>query len=827
MNLQKVPFSFRLYTGLTGLVISLVFPVWVRDMMLTFGAHTKSVILLLVAICISLSFTCLLSGKLADRSKRSLWIILVYLVMIILFVIFQSEIFSWVTRKYLKIIQAYNPGDLGIGLLKLILSSGFFLIPSLTAGLIPLLVKHNIKNIALSGRYMSAVLISLSLGTLTGVLVSAFLLVPRWHMNALLFAAGFVLVVLVLLTAISIFRHEPSTDTAENINADQTNIKKIRFRKKKIVLETGIKLTRAMLYSSVFQAFSFSSMIILCYRILSKYNYIKPVFFFGIVLGLVLAGILLGSLLYKQIADKPANKYLTLATLQMAGGFAALLSYGFLHVFALKIYNGLPGAGSFAILFFRQTALFSILLFLPSILYGVTFPLAGRLYPKRLQQIGSNFGKLMNLVFLSMAAGLLITPFVFIPFAGIELSFIILSMLIVLSGIYLLLRDSRLIRGFRLGFGFTVLLLFSAVAATVYVITLTRRNFEERRIIEGSTASVSTVIAEDKKMIYLNGNYYFGTDPDGYREQVLAASVPAFIQPKIKTTLIMGFGTGITASLLDQYGAGKIIIAESFPEIIRMSSDIFAVENKDILTESNVDINIEDARSYLFRSPFQFDLITTGANYVFMYPGSFTAEFYQLCRQKLNTGGILCQSISLEELTLDEFRAVINARFSVFANTTLWYVAPQKVLLISSLDDYAFSYCESVNVFNALNRDHILTGIDINNAASLIAHLVVPQSVLKEFAGDVMQNADRSPFIEFNPGIRDPNEIRSHLPKNDGDVHSVRFSGNCTEDSTAVISSIKRLNQSLMRQDEQPSLLQRRNVVDFYEATDSLTLRYL
>jgi predicted membrane-bound spermidine synthase len=245
-----------------------------------------------------------------------------------------------------------------------------------------------------------------------------------------------------------------------------------------------------------------------------------------------------------------------------------------------------------------------------------------------------------------------ITPYLIIPFAGLYRGYFLLILLAILSGLYLLLRDSRLKRGFRLG--------FSILAITVYlslVLLLPERHLFRIRqemirnglisgIREGSTGTVKIYRqAGASSLISLNGKEHYSTDEPGLKTQLMPAFLPVILNNDIRTALVSGFGTGITAWSLASCEIPSIHITDFNPEMIKLAAYAFSDLNDDVLTASGVDITLEDVRTYLFRAGSKLDLITTGASHVGSFPHLYTSDFYKICLDKISDKGYLSQVI--------------------------------------------------------------------------------------------------------------------------------------------------------------------------------------
>jgi predicted membrane-bound spermidine synthase len=753
MTRRGVPIIYYVLSALTIAGAALCFFGLYRQFTLIFGTHTASAITILVSGFLCFALGSYIAGKLADKTLHPMIFFIAFSVFLGVFNLLQPIFFEWTSGLFFEINRIQHPGPFGVEALRLLLSFALLLLPMGTfAGSLPLLIRHFIKHVGHSGRYMSAAIFSGSLGIITGLVITVLLIIPEYGFHAVHF---FLALVNLLTAALAFyFLHRSQTKTYKvNLPAKSEQAKRtsMRFKKKKNVLETGVKLNRAMLRVYAFQGFTLTSMLLLCLRILTNNSYVKPIYFHSIVLIIILAGMAMGSALYKKISEKPVNKYMTLATLQIISGFGAVLSYIVMSMFAVKIAHQLPDTKTLMRFLFMQSLLFSSILLIPALLSGLSLPLAGKLYPKRLQQIGSIFGHLGSLFFLSSLAGLVITVFVLIPLLGLRLAYFLLAFLTMASGIYLIFRDSRLIRGFRLGYAFSVVILFVILVVAFHIFSSKWKGLAIDRIIEGSTASVSTAVNPDgTRSIFINGRYCFGSDLNSLKTQQLPAFLPVLMNYNIQSALVIGFGTGLTASKLAECGVPAIHITDIFPEIIKLSSDVFADENNDIMTNSHVDITIEDARSYLIRSAGNIDLITSGTDLVMQMPNIHTTEFYRICFDRLSDKGLICQVLPTNDITEMEFRAILKSCSIVFPNVSLWYITPEYVLMVASKKQNMIDLNNLPFAFSTLNANQSLTAIKIPGVESLLACVIMEDKQVRSFIGNAPENSDNHPFVGFN-----------------------------------------------------------------------------
>jgi spermidine synthase len=808
---RRVPIIYSGISFLIAFAVSMAISGWFRQFTLLQGNHMKSVLVILSQAFICLALGAWIFGVVADKVKNPLYTYFIIVSISTLYIFFQQPLF--------RIITDYN----NIIVNKLIPLILLFIPLSFISGTLPLLSRYYIRNINHAGILMSNALFSLSAGIVTAVMIAVLFLVPSYGINSLHITAGISLLASLALVLFTLLKND-KTGQSPALRSNATLIKNpIRFRRKRIVLETGAKLTRAMLYGSVFQAFSFSSMLIIYLRLLIKYNYLNPVFFYSVVLITIFTGVAAGTVLYGTIADKPANKYLTLAILQIIAGISSLLSFALQQFLAPDIFEGISKGSGIWELAFHHVVLFSLLVFIPSVIHGMSLPLAGRLYPKRLAHIGKTFGKLTSFVLLSLLAGIIFTSLILIPLIGIHASFIFLSLLIVLSGTYLIVRDSRLIRGFRFAFAFSALLVFMLILVALRMLNISQHNRASEGLYEGSTSSVSLIQNHDSasKSVFINGDYFFGTDDVSLIEQNLSAYIPLLIRPETKSAYVIGFGTGITASILEKSGVTEILITETSPELIRLSSSVFSDENSDVLTEAAVSIRVIDPRTGLLKTG-AFDLILSGSEQLLLYPGRYTKDFLKLCYNNLSDNGLYCQVLQYERIDSIVTMTIYKGCAEIFEHVSMWYLSPGRLLIVGSKNAQTPEYCQVNRSFELHQND--FEKIGISEVDEFLAHFL--------FRGDpfsienVPENTDLHPQLEFRHSFDEfASGSLNYLVTFVNPGKSFFISDSCTYRHDQILSKIASFNRLLLR-DVSPSYSISRHVTDSSLMNGSPFLQY-
>lgn len=809
---SSIPAIFYLLIGMVGSALSIGLFSWFRQYTLFFGTHTVSGTTVTIALLTCMALGCLYTGKIADRVSDRLTFFTVLTALAAVFLLCDPLLFKTMTRIFYSINYSFYIGTFGTELLRFFLPFLFLLMPiGILAGVFILLIRHFIRSTGQSGAFMSAALVSGSAGALAGFLTTVFYVIPHFgcRMSQLL-AAVLCLVTAALSLLYQFIRHGKTPADRMTHSAQMVRRSALRFRKSRIVLETGAKLTRAMIRVYNFQGFASTAYLMICLRILAYHNALKPVYFRSLVLVVVLAGLALGSALYRRTVEKPANSFLTLATLQIITGLMAILSYAALYLTHNMAVHEAGDFETFTGLLTNQLGLYATLAFLPAFVTGISLPLAGKLYPRRLEKTGNRFGRLGYIWFLSALVSIVFTLFVLIPFAGLYYSFFALVLSIILSGVYLILRDSRLIRGFRLGFALLSILLYIILVAAFkpFHFNILRSDHLAKaqpvRMIEGSSTSLSTVEQSDGNIrVLLNNHFMFNSDQSGMKGQELPAFLPLFMNRDLQSALVNGFGMGTTASVLEKNGLQAIHIAEIFPEMVRFSSDVFAETNDDILTSSRINLTIEDPRIYLIRTREKVDLITTGYAQLDQLPNAYTTEYYRICYGKLSEIGLMCQVLPMNGLTSLEFRTLIKSFTVVFPNVSLWYLMPDRVLLVGGRTTQSHDFCILEANFQALTGKEDLALIGIPDVESFLGHLLLNDLKIRQYVEDAPENKDNIPGIQFSRNVSQQTDpaLLEFLSASSVDYNDfMQVNGTCNGKGDEMIRKVNRFNEALRHQ---------------------------
>ena len=155
----------------------------------------------------------------------------------------------------------------------------------------------------------------------------------------------------------------------------------------------------------------------------------------------------------------------------------------------------------------------------------------------------------------------------------------------------------------------------------------------------------------------------------------MLAHVPGLAHPDPRSALIVGCGAGITAgSLLLYPEIERIVVCEIESRVLEAAALHFGEVNNGVLEDPRVEVIADDARHFLATTDERFDIITTDPIHPWVRGAAalYTTEFFELCKERLNPGGVVVQWVPLYETSLEAVRSELATFIGVFPMATLW-----------------------------------------------------------------------------------------------------------------------------------------------------------
>jgi spermidine synthase len=423
------------------------------------------------------------------------------------------------------------------------------------------------------------------------------------------------------------------------------------------------------------------------------------VYTFSIILAVFLVGLGLGSGFGSLLARRNTHPRLALGLCQLfLAGAIAWTAY--IVAGSLPFWPIVPNI-SHSVWFNFQLDLVRCLwaILPPTVLWGASFPLALAAVASR----GQDSGRLVGRVYAANTAGAIIGALVaslfLIAAAGTQLSQQILiglaatTALMVLATSLLRFRASSdgevrpetwLAAGglFVLVAGLTAALAWTVPSVPGELVAWGRQmpsRMGEAKVIyvgEGMNSSVAvSVVGKDTRNFHVAGKVEASTYPEDMRLQRLLGHVSALVHTKPRKVLVVGCGAGVTAGTFVLHpDVERVVICEIEPLIPQVVATHFKEENYDVLHDPRVEVVYDDARHFVLSTQEKFDVITSDPIHPWVKGAAslYTREYFELCKQHLNPGGVVTQWVPLYESDFATVRSELATFFDAFPEGTVW-----------------------------------------------------------------------------------------------------------------------------------------------------------
>ena len=175
------------------------------------------------------------------------------------------------------------------------------------------------------------------------------------------------------------------------------------------------------------------------------------------------------------------------------------------------------------------------------------------------------------------------------------------------------------------------------------------------------------------------------TSPRNQRYMRLFAYLPLAFHPGARDVLLICFGCGVTADAFTHKSSlERIDIVDISKEVFSLADDYAGINYSNPLGDPRVHAIVQDGRFFLQASARKYDIISGEppppkvAGAVNLY----TQEFFSLMRSRLNEGGIATFWLPINQLKVDEAKAILRAFHNAFPNTSVWGSADQDWIMM-------------------------------------------------------------------------------------------------------------------------------------------------
>lgn len=505
---------------------------------------------------------------------------------------------------------------------------------------------------------------------------------------------------------------------------------------------------------------------------------------FSLILAVVLAGLGLGSSTGAVLARTVENARSALGWCQLllvAG--IAWAAFGLTK--SLPYWPVNPQLASGPVFIFTMDLVKTMFVVLPSsILWGASFPLALAAIGSKEADPGVVVGTTYAANTIGAIAGSILASLVFIPQFGTQHSHQLLLVLAAVSAMIMLVFRNNAdpvakfsftpgsISAFLVTLGVTGYLITTIIPVPPLLVGYGRfaaiRQYNHGEFIftgEGMNSSMTVSRLSNGVLNYHNaGKVQASSEPQDMRLQRMLGHMATLFPKQAPTdVLVIACGAGVTA------GAASIdprnqhqVIAEIEPLVPEVVSREFGAHNFNVVDRSNVKVHIDDARHFLMTSKKKYDAITSDPfdPWVKGAAGLYSAEFFQLVKERLNDGGVVTVFVQLYESNVDAVKSEVGTFLEVF---------PEGLVFGNTFNDQGYDVVlVGQKTPGPIDVDAIqarlitpeyapvaksLSEIGIYSAIDLVSTFAARGDQLKPWLADVQINRDKNLRLQYLAGF--------------------------------------------------------------------------
>jgi spermidine synthase len=772
-------------SGTSALINQLV---WIRKFGLVFGVDVYTMGTVLSAFMGGLALGSLIFGRLADKMRNPLRLFIMLELGIGLFAVLFPLTFNGLIYLYTSAIGITGIAGQGEQFIKFAFSFIYLLIPTtLMGGTLPVILKFFVKELRNLGWNISRIYAVNNLGAVIGCGLAGFVIIRYFGLTAaLIIGASLNLINAAVVYRISKLRsHEPVlakySEEAPEAEMNPSN-------------RLSGSLLRIVLWVFVIEGFATLAYEVLWTRIFIGFSYDKTVYFTSVIVLSFILGLSLGSYLISHWIDRQKNLVTLLALLEITIGLSSL---GLLMIFS-RIALGLnlqrSMFDSWTHIMGKEYLIFFLLLLIPNTLTGMVYPIVSKLYAGNIGVLGRKMGTIGFLDTAGSILGSFAAGFLMIPALGVVKSFLAIVLLNLVLGLILVLFNRNLKTGLKTILASSTLLLALLMLLkapnTEYFSWWDKSrveiwsNFVENIPFydEGPDATVSIREYNNYYSLNINGhNTAYTTVKDQIANRMLGY-IPYMLHPHPKKAMVVGFGLGFTVESLIQPEIDTVEVAEICKGVIK-SGHRLNTWNNNVIDNPKVNIHLEDGRGFLFRTPARFDIITSNAIHPRLSNNIYTRDFYNVCKEKLNKGGIMCQWATPNWLTETEYKAQVKAFIEVFKYCQLWYLNEYSTILIGSDEPIRIDYDLISKRFTDPKVQDDLKNVFMTDPCIFSSQYSMEKDELVKYCAGAPSNTDDFPVVEFSTivNIAPDTSALKFFRSNHVDYNAITFSDTHTK----------------------------------------------
>lgn len=761
------------FSGFAGLVYEVVYA---KALGVTFGGTALAANTVLMTYMGGMALGAWLGGIVALRSSRPLLLYAFFEAAIGIYAAITPQLFDGIQSLYVALALDTPPDAPALTALRMALGAAVLGVPTVLMGATLPLVFQCLRGMGIpTARAIAPLYAANVLGAAVGALVAGYALLPAVGRNGGTLLAAVISLMVALYVIDKIKRNADGTSASSSVIDSNTEAAEAAPPAEPVAASLGLAALAVLTVGGVVTL----ALEVVFMHLLAVVAG-NSVYAFGLMLATFLLGLGLGSTAGEALLRRYTRTTLVLAA--QCGIALAILLTSF-------VWDGLADyMGSFG--YAQQQGLFlsfsarelvralvcALAMLPPAFFIGLSYPAAMGLAADWLAQRrfggeavrGVGLASALNT--LGNIAGVLLAGFWWLPhygsrnvLLGLAVVAVLLAAAVAWAGGSAVQRPAALRRWLPVGGMAAALVLFPAqwnytALSTGGNVYFYAQNWGEvidhAESVEGGLTTVAQGVNEKggKHLTLLTNGKFQGNNSEGGEmvAQESFALIPLMHTAQRDAALVIGYGTGMTARVLQDQGFSHLDVAETSRDIVAMADKHFSNINADISQHPAVKMHYTDGRNYLLTQSKQYDLISLEISSIWFAGAAnlYNREFYELANARLRPQGVLQQWVQLHHMRPMDFLHIMGSVRSVFKYVWV-YVSGGQGIVVASNDEAAFRHDAALD---KLMHSHTISDLKLPELPEkLVAGPQQVDALMARFDPDLrfFVSTDKNLYLEY------------------------------------------------------------------------------
>ena len=267
---------------------------------------------------------------------------------------------------------------------------------------------------------------------------------------------------------------------------------------------------------------------------------------------------------------------------------------------------------------------------------------------------------------------------------------------------------------------------------------------------DGVNDSISVLRSDNYVALRINGKTDASTGDA--RTQLLLGHLGGALHQAPRRVLVIGFGSGMTASAVARYpDVERIDCVEIEPAVIRAAPYLEKL-NRGVLNDPRLHVIFDDARNFLLTSREEYDLIISEPSnpWIAGIATLFTVEYYRAVRERLAPGGMFVQWVQSYSLAPADLRMIFGTFAPRFAEVTLWRAEGPDLLLLGRTETSPLQFRRLRSLWQEPAMRSDFQAMDVHEPEGLAAYYLLGDASVRGLAAGSASNTDDRTLLEYH-----------------------------------------------------------------------------